>query len=478
MSQVVPLSSTSLEHQRQHEAMLRKLEAQKIAATLVVPTLPEDVRQALRSNGEPVRLFGENLADVRQRLRMVLALQQVEGTDQSPEIDLEEEYEEEEVTKYTMADAKLVEARQALSEFSLNRASVRLEREEKRRALAAKRKRKEDAKRSELDELDDAALLLQKRRWILEGSQYGDSRSLSCIRVQSLGDLPLVVTGSWAGGLQLWDGRSSGLDAIGAAAQCHEDRIMGLDVMSHDGQSAMISTTSIDMTAKLWKVSQTDAQMDGSGGGVSYQIEETAHLKGHQARLCRTAFHPMKRHVGTTSFDYSWRLWDIETGQELLLQDGHFKECFGIGFHPDGSLCSTTDYASVVQLWDLRTGKSIHHFFGHVKRIHNATFHPNGFHLATAGDDGTIKIWDLRRRKLAASLPAHSNVITQVRFDPTGEYMVSSSFDGTAKAWNCRDWKLIGSMQGHDGKISGIDIIEGSSSLVTCGFDKTLKMWR
>ena len=41
---------------------------------------------------------------------MVLALEQVERTDHPPEIDLEEEYEEEEVTKYTMADAELIEA--------------------------------------------------------------------------------------------------------------------------------------------------------------------------------------------------------------------------------------------------------------------------------------------------------------------------------------------------------------------------------
>ena len=89
-------------------------------------------------------------------------------------------------------------------------------------------------------------------------------------------------------------------------------------------------------------------------------------------RLCKVAFHPSGRFVGTTSFDHTFRLWDIESGgTEILLQDGHWKEVYGIGFHTDGSLCSTSDFASVVQVWDLRTGKSACHFLVSIDKIHS-----------------------------------------------------------------------------------------------------------
>ena len=52
----------------------------------------------------------------------------------------------------------------------------------------------------------------------------------------------------------------------------------------------------------------------------------------------------------------------MEAGKELLLQDGHAKEVYGVGFHPDGSLVATADFVGVVQYWDLRTGKSACHF--------------------------------------------------------------------------------------------------------------------
>ena len=48
------------------------------------------------------------------------------------------------------------------------------------------------------------------------------------------------------------------------------------------------------------------------------------------------------------------RLWDVETGQELLLQDGHYREAHALAFQPDGALVVTGDYAGVGHVWDLR----------------------------------------------------------------------------------------------------------------------------
>jgi U4/U6 small nuclear ribonucleoprotein PRP4 len=521
--EVMNFSETSILQREKHQAILLDLEAKKIAATVDVPTLPAQVRTSLREMGFAVRLFGENLANVRDRLRMELARRQVSADflvvreqqqqlQGAPTVKKEQEGEDEEVTKYTNAPQTLIEARQEIAIFSLQRAAKRLETERRLRAQA-KRKRstlssttgsvttgsagdlgETDSKvpaETELSRLDQQCTKTFQtlRQAALDGSQYGDSRPLSCISTLRIAGMPVVATASWSGSIQLWDGSSPALHALGQKTMCHEDRIMGMDTMSLDdgntdggnSETALIATTSIDLTAKIWKVRKSDVVMaedeEISAPTSVFGITETAHLKGHAARLCRAAFHPMKKHVATTSFDHTWRLWDIETGQNLLLQDGHWKENYGVGFHPDGSLCATTDFAGIVHVWDLRTGKSIKHFLGHAKRVLNAEFHPNGFELATAGDDGTIKIWDLRRRKMSASLPAHSNLVTQLSFASSGEYLASSSFDGTAKLWSCRDWKMLNQLQGHEGKVTGVDLLD-NHTIVTSGFDKTLKMWR
>ena len=49
----------------------------------------------------------------------------------------------------------------------------------------------------------------------------------------------------------------------------------------------------------------------------------------------------MGRHLGTTSFDQTWRLWDCETGAALLEQEGHSRALYALAFHPDGSLAAS-----------------------------------------------------------------------------------------------------------------------------------------
>lgn len=64
-------------------------------------------------------------------------------------------------------------------------------------------------------------------------------------------------------------------------------------------------------------------------------------MRGHQDRVCRVAFHPSGDYVASASFDSSWRLWDVRTTQELLLQEGHSKEVYAIDIQNDGSLLAS-----------------------------------------------------------------------------------------------------------------------------------------
>lgn len=518
--EVMELTSASQRGREKHQQAMLDMEAKNRAFSIDVPTLPNDVRKALREMGQPVRLFGENLANVRDRLRMAMARKLVmeergigqEGMGQGDQVQSAAiEDEEEQITKYSRASVELIRARERFSTYSLERARDRLNQERNYRAQWQRKRARltsliqtkdeksnvDDSDCIDVTRIDEDCLKLYKtvKRMGAEGSQYGDPRPLSCIATSNYGidGNPIVATGSWSGTIKLWD---PSLNRISEVTLAHEDRIMGIAL--HPKQNAsevLMATSSIDLTGKLWKINLADQnekdeaeENEETERGLSYQIKEVAHLKGHASRLCKVAFHPQGDHVVTTSFDHTWRMWDVETGGEILLQDGHSKEVYGVGFHTDGSLCSTTDYGGVVHLWDLRTGKSIHHFLGHAKRVLCSEFSPNGFQLATAGDDGTLKIWDLRKRRQFASLPAHSKLVTQLRFEQRaphrddscgvggGEYLVSSSFDATAKVWSARDWKMLATLRGHEGKVMGAGILK--DSIVTCGFDKTLKVWK
>lgn len=214
-----------------------------------------------------------------------------------------------------------------------------------------------------------------------------------------------------------------------------------------------VATASADRTARLWN-------SDGSALRT---------YGGHLDRLARIAFHPSGKYLGTASFDKTWRLWDVETGEELLLQEGHSRSVYGISFHHDGSLVASCGLDSLARVWDLRSGRSILTFQGHVKpvmlyyirfdsslffchleffcwflspdifdsfmfQVLSADFSPNGYHLATGGEDNTCRIWDLRKRKTLYIIPAHANLVSHVKFEPQdGYFLVTASYDMTAK---------------------------------------------
>ena len=62
---------------------------------------------------------------------------------------------------------------------------------------------------------------------------------------------------------------------------------------------------------------------------------------GHTQRLGRLAFHPAGAHVGTASYDGTWRLWDVETAAMLVEQEGHSRSVYIVAFQADGSLAAS-----------------------------------------------------------------------------------------------------------------------------------------
>jgi WD40 repeat protein len=110
---------------------------------------------------------------------------------------------------------------------------------------------------------------------------------------------------------------------------------------------------------KIERGSENATEMKNSvNKGEKSRILHT--LKGHQGAVNDCDFHPSGQYIGTASSDYTWRLWDVETGKELLLQDGHVQDCTAITFQHDGSLVLSADAAGVALLWDLRSGQEIH----------------------------------------------------------------------------------------------------------------------
>ncbi|KAL0035002.1 hypothetical protein WJX79_005530 [Trebouxia sp. C0005] len=424
------LPEGSREARDQQERLLEAVEERRALRETTVPTSDADVRAALRAIKEPVTLFGEQQMERRARLRKIMATMDDEDERKAalPGGAFEEEYEEAAPPKkelfYTEGSALLKQARLHIAHFSLDRAAARL--------AGAKRKR----------ESPDEDEIAEQADTILSHAQ-GDKPEHGLLKLWLVPDCQKKLT-----------------------IKAHDDRVTGIAWHPSPSQTpgtVQLVTGSADKTARLF-----------SGEG-----KQLGSLQGHGERLGRVGFHPLGRHVGTASFDETWRLWDVESCTCLLEQEGHSRPVYTVAFHKDGSLAASGGLDAIGRVWDIRTGRSIMALQGHVQGILTMDFSPDGYHLATGSEDHSCRIWDLRKRGCVYTLPAHKSLIAQVRYDPNdGYYLLTAGFDNISKLWSSKDYSLMATLAGHEGKVMGADICpDGSGTIATISYDRTVKFW-
>lgn len=446
----------------------RQMELRKRARQIQVSTEDSEVKAYLRQLGEPICLFGEDGADRRERLRMILAISGGPAQRPLPSVSstaasgvgtggtgatTSEPIRDDTTVWYHQGPETLATARMWIAEFSLSRAKVRLERTRKlyETVPTALRKAK-----------------LQEYHKILRGttlmcSQVGDVRPLTMCRFSP--DGAQLATSSWSGLCRIWS-----LPDCNMVANLRGHTAPACAIVWHpqarlqSEQQLALASSAQDGSVKLWSL---DSE------------EPLADIEGHAPhRVSRLAFHPSGRFLATACFDSSWRLWDLEVCEEVLHQEGHSKPVYDVAFHPDGSLALTTSLDSFARVWDLRTGRCIMFFEGHLEGLLGADIADNGFHAATTSSDNTVRIWDLRQQQAIYVLPAHNNVIASVRFEPRrANYILTSSFDKTAKLWGHPVWAPIQTLQGHNSKVVYADISPDAKSIATCSHDLTYKLW-
>lgn len=499
--EVLQLSESSKAAQEKHAQLLRRIEAEKRARNISVPTSVDEVILRLRQLNEPITLFGERPADRRERLREILSRLELEaeetgfvhqvlqdiqqqggrpleahfttaGTTSATSVEAQSVTgdpnvkQEDQLFYIPIKNEELKQARTAMFAMSVTRTAERLRQQRLERSAA--RPEEEDGLDNTADAVDRhaAELYATAQKMVNVSSQNGDVRPISSVQFAS--DGAHVATGSWSGLVKVWDATNASEVKV---FRGHEDRVTGVawhpshtfSDMSDGSDSVCLCSGSADSTARLWSASRA---------------EPLAVLKGHRARLGRVAFHPSGNYVGTTSFDHTWRLWDVATAQELLLQEGHYKEVYAIAFQNDGALAATGDLNGIGRVWDLRSGKAIMPLQGHSKQILSMSFSSNGYTLASGSDDRSVRIWDLRQRKCSYMIPAHSNLVSEVKFSPgSSELLLSASYDASVKLWRTRDWKLMATLKGHDGKVMSADFAPDERHVVSCGFDRTFKFW-
>jgi WD40 repeat protein len=95
--------------------------------------------------------------------------------------------------------------------------------------------------------------------------------------------------------------------------------------------------------------------------------------------------------------DLSIRLWDIQTGKELLKLEGHTATITCVDFSPDGKTAVSGSNDGTIRFWNLETGKEILSLtaYRHVKSV---GYFSDGKRIYAGGLDQTAGVWEIETK--------------------------------------------------------------------------------
>ncbi|MCC5875520.1 MAG: WD40 repeat domain-containing protein, partial [Candidatus Sumerlaeia bacterium] len=281
----------------------------------------------------------------------------------------------------------------------------------------------------------------------------------------------------------------------------HSDSVTKVD-FSPNGQKLI--TGSMDTRAIIWDVTTTDfaiipelkaelvhvamLEMNKTSMTVSadsmvrfipnsWEELRPISLKGHADRVVSVAFSPDGRQALTGSFDYNAKLWDVETGAELLTFSGHTHRVQSVEFSPDGSRVLTGSSDQSAKLWDVETGEVIRNFNGQGSAMRSIAFSPNGTQAVIGSVNGLLLLWNMETGEIIRSIEGHPTSIQSVAFSSDGSRVLSGASDSLAKLWDVETGAEIRTFSGHTDWINSVVFCPDGSCILTGGSDAKAKIW-
>src|SRR5262249_27793523 len=125
-------------------------------------------------------------------------------------------------------------------------------------------------------------------------------------------------------------------------------------------------------------------------------------LKGHEGGVHEGGVHDVAytadgRHLATTGFDGTVRVWDIATGDPVRILRPGPPSLTSVAFSPDGTYLAASQGvghfaamdSGVVIVWDWRAGREVRRLEGQAGGGHSIAFSHDGRRLAAAREHGT-----------------------------------------------------------------------------------------
>lgn len=309
-------------------------------------------------------------------------------------------------------------------------------------------------------------------RWIVTGSKdqtvrvWDVSSGTEVLRLPDHGSWVLsvayesyrkqIASGSWDGTIRIWDAET------GDQIRCmvgHGGPVWSV-AFSPDGRR--IVSGSDDGTLRIWEIDTGIHCLHSHHGGVSGVAYSPDGL-----RIASCGLH-----------DFSIRIWDPESGTQLVSYRGHEGSVFSVTFLDSWRVVSVSADGSV-RIWNTQGDVVCRILRGHDTHcwVTALTFSPDGLCLASSSEDGTVQTWSSETGVRLRILSGHKETVTAVAYAWDGQRIVSGSDDGELRVWDAKEGTELCVLQGHKGPVDDVAFSSDCRRIISEAEDGTTRVW-
>jgi WD40 repeat protein len=171
------------------------------------------------------------------------------------------------------------------------------------------------------------------------------------------------------------------------------------------------------------------------------------------------------------------RVWDVVTGSQQCIMEGHSDTATCIAFSPDNTTIVSGSQDSTLRVWDASTGAEGLVMTGHTASVNALALAPDGQTIVSASDDGTLRVWDVLSGTQLRVVDADSGALSCVAFSPDGATIASSAENGTIQLWSAISGSPQHALKGHSGGVYSFAFSPDGKSIVSCDMMDLARIW-
>ncbi|MGH7540363.1 MAG: WD40 repeat domain-containing protein, partial [Gemmatimonadota bacterium] len=227
--------------------------------------------------------------------------------------------------------------------------------------------------------------------------------------------------------------------------------------------------------------------LDATSGAVLRTLE------GHTASAWTPVFAANGRRLATASSDGTARIWDVATGEQLLLMPDSGQGVAAAAWSPDEELLAISSWArtpergvyATLNVYDSRTVQRLRHIEHGAYPIASLTWSADGTRLIGGTWDGNLMFWDTRTWAEPQVLrPPESpdyKRIEDFELSPDGSRLVVAYADGRARIWDLDRLEIVQILhsptEGVINRIADVAYLPDGDVIATVGGDLTVRVW-